>query len=96
MSRRSADCRGVEGLPLLVVSYYSGDTGTAASNHIDDRLAALIRKGIKPVVLCSPCRTASGRPGLHDIKRYRVPSPAPSGIVYEVRRCLEQRKAYLP
>jgi len=70
----------------LIISYFANIDAMAPSHHIDDRLTFFTQKGIDISLLSSPC-------GAHykDINHTRVPSPAPSGIRYEVRYFLRRR-----
>ncbi|MBI5641725.1 MAG: hypothetical protein HZA17_15020 [Nitrospirae bacterium] len=70
----------------LVISYFANIDAMAPSHHIDDRLPLLREKGIDFILLSSPCGTR-----FRDLRHVRVPSPAPSGIRYEVRYFLRKR-----
>ncbi len=70
----------------LIISYFANIDAMAPSHHIDDRLAFFRKKGIEIHLLSSPC-------GLRyrSLSHTRVPSPAPSGIRYEVRYLLRRK-----
>jgi glycosyltransferase involved in cell wall biosynthesis len=70
----------------LVISYFSNIDPLAPSHHIDDRLPVLSGRGISVHLISSSC--GSGSTG---IRHTRVPSPAPSGIRYEIRHFLRRR-----
>lgn len=70
----------------LIISYFANIDPMAPSHHIDDRLPYLRQKGIDICLLTSPC-------GAHykNLTHKRIPSPAPSGIRYEVRYFLRRK-----
>ncbi len=70
----------------LIISYFANIDAMAPSHHIDDRLPFFTQKGIDISLLSSPC-------GAHyeDLIHRRIPSPAPSGIRYEVRYFLRRK-----
>ncbi len=70
----------------LIISYFANIDAMAPSHHIDDRLAFFKKEDIDVHLLSSPCG-----PTHKSICHTRVPSPAPSGIRYEVRYFLRRR-----
>lgn len=71
---------------ILVISYFANVDSLAPSHHIDDRLPYLSEKA-DIVLLSSPCGNRNEAVFSHA----RVPSPAPSGIRYELRHFLKRR-----
>lgn len=71
---------------ILVISYFSNVDTLAASHHIDDRLPYLSKKS-EVMLLSSIC----GNENKAVFGHTRVPSPAPSGIRYEIRHFLKRR-----
>lgn len=69
----------------LIVSYYANVNGRACSHHIDDRIPYFKQK-IDLYLLSSICCSKN-----KNISHLRVPSIAPSGIIYEVRQFLKQK-----
>lgn len=73
----------------LVLSYFSAIDGMACSQHIDDRLPYLAKRGVVPVMLTGVCG------GFCPVKTHvRVPSIAPSGLRFELRH-LKRKNSYL-
>ena len=70
----------------LIISYFAHIDAMAPSHHIDDRLSFFTQKGIDVCLLTSPCGTH-----YNNLTHARIPSPAPSGIRYEVRYFLRRR-----
>jgi hypothetical protein len=70
----------------LVISYFANIDAMAPSHHIDYRLPFFKQRGIDIHLLTSPCGVRN-----KDLPHARVPSPAPSGIRYEVRYVLRRR-----
>jgi hypothetical protein len=69
----------------LVLSYFFGIDGMACSQHIDDRIAHFVQNGIQPVLITSIfCKR------LPSIYQARVPSSAPSGMLFEARHLLRK------
>lgn len=60
--------------------------GRAASHTITDRLPFLMARGIAPVVVSAPTGNLDRR-----FPHYRVFSPAPSGLLFEMRQVIEKR-----
>lgn len=71
---------------VLVISYFSKVDTLAPSHHIDDRLPYLSEKA-DVVLLSSSCGSRNEDVFAHT----RIPSPAPSGIRYELRHFLKRR-----
>jgi glycosyltransferase involved in cell wall biosynthesis len=69
----------------LIISYFANIDAMAPSHHIDDRLLFFKKEGIGVHLLSSPCGVRN-----REISHTRVPSPAPSGIRYEVRYLLRR------
>jgi glycosyltransferase involved in cell wall biosynthesis len=70
----------------LIISYFANIDALAPSHHIDDRLLFFQKKGVDVHLLSSPCGAK-----YFSFKHTRVPSPAPSGIRYEVRHFLRRK-----
>jgi hypothetical protein len=70
----------------LIISYFANIDAMAPSHHIDDRLPFFKKEDIDVHLLSSPC-------GVRDknLSHTRVPSPAPSGIRYEIRYLLRRK-----
>lgn len=75
----------------LIITHCANLDGRAASQHIDDRLPHLRRKGVTPVVLSGPTG-----PPLPDTVHVRVYSVAPSGLRFEIGQNLKDRVAHGP
>jgi len=59
--------------------------GRAASQTITDRLPAIMQAGIRPVVLSAPTGDRDNR-----FPHYQVISPAPSGVLFELRHIIKK------
>ena len=70
----------------LIISYFANIDAMAPSHHIDDRLPYFQKKGIDIHLLTSPCGAS-----YTNCSHMRIPSPAPSGIRYEVRHLLRRK-----
>ena len=70
----------------LIISYFANIDAMAPSHHIDDRFPFFRKEDIDVRLLSSPC----GRRN-KELSHTRVPSPAPSGIRYEVRYLLRRK-----
>lgn len=70
---------------LLIISYFANIDALAPSHHIDDKLAYL-RERSDVILLSSPCGKRN-----NNFVHKRVPSPAPSGLRYELRFLLRRR-----
>jgi len=75
----------------LILTHCANLDGRAASQHIDDRLPYLKRRGITPIVLSGPTG-----PPLPDTVHVRVYSIAPSGLRFEIGQNLKDRAAHGP
>lgn len=71
---------------ILILSYFTNEDGMACSHHIDDRLPVFRNMGYEPILLSSLCV-----PKHTKYIHFRVPSLAPSGIRFELRRYLKRR-----
>lgn len=71
---------------LLIISYHSGMSGSAASHHIDDRLPELLRQGVDCELISSVCGIKSKH-----VKHFRIISGLFSGWRYEIRHFLRQK-----
>ena len=72
--------------PWLILAHCFNLDGRAASHTITDRIPLLMKQGIKPVVISAPHGDKDCR-----FPHYRVPSPAPSGILFELRYIINKR-----
>ncbi len=73
----------------LIISYLGNIDAMAPSHHIDDRLPFFASNGIDLRLLTSPCgKKYKGHK--QNLRHTRIPSPAPSGIRYEVRYFLRR------
>jgi glycosyltransferase involved in cell wall biosynthesis len=70
----------------LIVSYFANIDAMAPSHHIDDRLPFFTKRGVDVHLLSSPCGVR-----YKSLPHTRIPSPAPSGIRYEVRYFLKRK-----
>jgi len=70
----------------LIISYFANIDAMAPSHHIDYRLPLLKQRGIDIHLVTSTCGAR-----YKNLTHTRVPSPAPSGIRYEVRYFLRRR-----
>jgi hypothetical protein len=70
----------------LIISYFANIDAMAPSHHIDNRLPFFKKKGLDIHLLTSPCGAR-----YKNLNHTRVPSPAPSGIRYEVRYFLRKK-----
>lgn len=71
---------------LLIVSYHSGMSGSAASHHIDDRLPEFVRQGVECELISSVCGVKN-----EHVRHFRVLSGLYSGWRYEIRHFLRQK-----
>jgi len=70
----------------LIVAHCFNMDGRAASHTITDRLPALMRKGITPIVISAPTGKRDSR-----FPHYQTFSPAPSGFLFEMRYVIGQK-----
>ena len=70
----------------LILSFRSNIDGSACSQHIDDRLPLLLKRGIVPVMLTGTIGDKSDR-----WPQFRSLSLAPSGIRFELRHFLRKK-----
>lgn len=70
----------------LIVAHCFNMDGRAASHTITDRLPALMRNGITPIVISAPTGKKDSR-----FPHYQIFSPAPSGFLFEMRYVIGQR-----
>jgi glycosyltransferase involved in cell wall biosynthesis len=70
----------------LILSYRTNIPGSAAAQHIDDRLPLLQQAGITPIILSGPVGQR-----VQGYRHYRAWSLAPSGIRFELRHFLRHR-----
>lgn len=75
----------------LILTHCANLDGRAASQHIDDRLPYLKRKGITPIVLSGP--TGPPLPGTVHVRVYSI---APSGLRFEIGQNLKDRATHGP
>ena len=68
----------------LILAHCFNLDGRAASQTITDRIPLLIKKGVVPVVLSAPHGFKD-----HRFPHYRIISPAPSGILFEMRHIIK-------
>ncbi len=68
----------------LILAHCFNLDGRAASQTITDRIPLLMKKGVFPVVLSAPHGFKD-----HHFPHYRVMSPAPSGILFEMRHIIK-------
>ena len=68
----------------LILAHCFNMDGRAASQTITDRIPFLLAQGITPVVLSAPTGRRDER-----FPHYRVLSPAPSGLLFEIRQIIE-------
>jgi glycosyltransferase involved in cell wall biosynthesis len=71
----------------LILSYLFNIDGKAASLTITDRIPLLLAEGVRPVVLSGPIGGQDSR-----FPHWRVFSPLPSGLQYELRFLLKKNK----
>lgn len=72
----------------LILAHCFNMDGRAASQTITDKLPWLMARGIAPVVISAPTGTRDRR-----FAHYQVFSPAPSGLLFELRQCISRRFA---
>jgi hypothetical protein len=70
----------------LILAHCFNMDGRAASQTITDRLPTLMQNKVLPVVLSAPTGTKDSR-----FPHYRVLSPAPSGVLFEMRHIIKAR-----
>lgn len=78
--------RETAGRYWLILSYRTNIPGSAASQHIDDRLPFLEQAGVTPIILSGPVG-----PRFEGRHHYPAWSLAPSGIRFELRHFLRHR-----
>lgn len=69
----------------LILAHCFNMDGRAASQTITDRLPAMMQAGIQPVVLSAPTGDRDDR-----FPHYQVISPAPSGLLFELRHIIKK------
>ena len=69
----------------LILAHCFNVDGRAASQTITDRIPSLMAKGIVPVVLSAPTGVKDNR-----FPHFQVFSPAPSGILFELRHIIKK------
>ena len=72
--------------PWLVLAHCFNLDGRAASQTITDRIPFLMKKGVMPVVMSA----SHGDKALR-FPHYRIMSPAPSGILFELRYIINKK-----
>jgi len=70
----------------LILAHCFNMDGRAASQTITDRLPAMMQAGIRPVVLSAPTGDRDER-----FPHFQVISPAPSGVLFELRHIINKR-----
>ncbi|WP_299980349.1 glycosyltransferase [Desulfobacula sp.] len=70
----------------LILAHCFNMDGRAASHTITDKIPFLIKNGIAPVVISAPTGTKDKK-----FVHYQVISPAPSGIIFEMRKIIEKK-----
>ncbi|WP_286818978.1 glycosyltransferase [Desulfobacter sp. UBA2225] len=70
----------------LIVAHCFNMDGRAASHTITDRLPALMRNGITPIVISAPTGKRDSR-----FPHHQIFSPAPSGFLFEMRYVIGQK-----
>lgn len=70
----------------LILAHCFNMDGRAASQTITDRLSYMMAQGIVPVVISAPTGERDRR-----FPHYQVLSPAPSGILFEMRHIIRRR-----
>ncbi len=69
----------------LIIAHCFNMDGRAASQTITDKIPFLMKKGIEPVVISAPTGTKD-KNFIHS----QIISPAPSGLIFEMRKILEK------
>ena len=69
----------------LILAHCFNMDGRAASQTITDRIPSLMAKGVVPVVLSAPTGVKDNR-----FPHFQVFSPAPSGILFELRHIIKK------
>lgn len=69
----------------LILAHCFNMDGRAASQTITDKLPFLMEQGVRPVVVSAPTGTKDTR-----FVHHRIFSPAPSGLNFELRKCIER------
>ncbi len=69
----------------LILAHCFNMDGRAASQTITDRIPFFLRKGIKPIVISAPTGEKD-----KNFPHFQVLSPAPSGIIFELRKVVEK------
>jgi len=72
----------------LILAHCFNMDGRAASHTITDRIPFLLKSGITPIVLSAPHGTKDC-----NFPHHRVMSPAPSGVLFEVRHIIKRKVA---
>ncbi len=70
----------------FVLAHCFNMDGRAASHTITDRMPYLLNEGVLPVVLSAPTGTKDKR-----FPHYRILSPAPSGVLFEMRQIIKAK-----
>ncbi len=70
----------------LILAHCFNMDGRAASQTITDKIPFLMEKGIEPVVISAPTGTKD-----KNFIHHQVMSPAPSGIIFEMRKIIEKK-----
>lgn len=68
----------------LILAHCFNMDGRAASQTITDRIPLLMKRGITPIVISAPTGTKDTK-----FPHYRVFSPAPSGVLFEMRQVIK-------
>lgn len=70
----------------LILAHCFNMDGRAASQTITDKIPFLMKNGIEPVVISAPTGTKD-----KNFLHCQVMSPAPSGIIFEMRKIIEKK-----
>jgi len=70
----------------LILAHCFNMDGRAASQTITDRLPAILQAGVRPVVLSAPTGDRDAR-----FPHFQVISPAPSGVLFELRHIIKKK-----
>ena len=70
----------------IIIAHCFNMDGRAASHTITDRMPFLLDKGIVPVVLSAPTGDKDNR-----FPHCRIFSPAPSGLLFEIRQVIKNK-----
>lgn len=74
------------GRKWLILAHCFNMDGRAASQTITDKIPFLMKNGIEPVVISAPTGTKD-----NNFIHHQVLSPAPSGIIFEMRKIIEKK-----